>query len=82
MHALRVCTGAKGGCTCQRKCGERVARSSEMAMTIASKTARRIPEREHPLETIICSGMMQKRTASSPPKRDSDAQGVAVHHQA
>jgi len=25
MHALRVCTGAKGGCTCQRKCGERVA---------------------------------------------------------
>ena len=25
MHARRVCTGAKGGCTCQRKFGERVA---------------------------------------------------------
>ncbi len=25
MHALQVCTVAKGGCTCQRKCVERVA---------------------------------------------------------
>ena len=23
MHALRVCTGAKGGCSCQRECVER-----------------------------------------------------------
>ena len=65
-EGLTACTHV--GCALARKAAKPASanvvsgwlRSSEMAMTNAFKTARRIPEREHPLETTICRGMMQK----------------------
>ena len=71
-EGLTACTHV--GCALARKAAKPASanvvsgwlRSSEMAMTNAFKTARRIPEREHPLETTICSGMMQKRPCEQP----------------
>ena len=46
------CALAKGGCTCQRKCVERVAPIfGNGLMTNAFQTCRRISVREHPLYT-------------------------------
>ena len=71
-EGLTACTHV--GCALARKAAKPASanvvsgwlRSSEMATTSASKAARRIPEREHPLETTICSGMMQKRPCEQP----------------